>query len=75
MRAGRARFFGKPPPNFKPRLETLRIVLAYNPPCASYRPASRRIGRNKSGSIPAVSIAQNTAVTPHRRGGSAIDWT
>jgi hypothetical protein len=35
------------PPIFKPRLETLRIFLAYNPPCAQYRPASPRIDRHR----------------------------
>jgi hypothetical protein len=40
------------PPIFKPRLETLRIILAYNPPCAPCSPSSRRISRNETGSYP-----------------------
>jgi hypothetical protein len=40
------------PPIFKPHRETLRIILACNPPCAPYRPMGRRIVRNKSGVYP-----------------------
>jgi hypothetical protein len=36
------------PPSFKPGPETLRIILACNPPCAQSPPTSRRIVRNKA---------------------------
>ena len=39
-------------PIFKARLETLRIILASNPPCAQCSPTSQRILRNETGSDP-----------------------
>ena len=68
MRAVRAPVLRQNPPIFKPRLETLRIILACNPRCAQYRPTSRRIVRNKSGVYPGGQHCAKYGSRPPPRG-------
>ena len=63
-----APFFDEIPPFSSARLETLRIILASNPPCARYRPTSRRIVRNKTGVYPGGQHCAKYGSRPPPRG-------